>query len=60
MLQQQRGVELVLLSDVDPCGDLPDDGPRGWSMEELEAKTTERTRVIALSHVQFASGYAAD
>jgi len=60
VLQQQRGVELVLLSDVDPCGDLPDDGPRGWSMEELEAKTTERTRVIALSHVQFASGYAAD
>jgi selenocysteine lyase/cysteine desulfurase len=29
-------------------------------MEELEAKTTDRTRVIALSHVQFASGYAAD
>ena len=59
-LQQKRGVELVLLSDVDPCGGLPDDGPRGWSMEELEAKTTDRTRVVALSHVQFASGYAAD
>lgn len=59
-LQQKRGVELVLLSDVDPCGGLPDGGPRGWSMEELEAKTTDRTRVIALSHVQFASGYAAD
>ncbi len=59
-LQQKRGVELVLLSDVDPCGGLPDGGPRGWSMEELEAKTTDRTRVIALSHVQFTSGYAAD
>lgn len=59
-LQSERGVELVLLSDVDPTGDLPPDAPRGWSMEELEARTTERTRVIALSHVQFASGYAAD
>lgn len=60
VLQSERGVELVLLSDVDPVGDLPHGAPRGWSMEELEAKTTERTRVIALSHVQFASGYAAD
>lgn len=60
LLQQRRGVELVLLSDVDPCGGLPEGGPRGWSMDELEAKTTDRTRVIALSHVQFASGYAAD
>ena len=59
-LQSERGVELVLLSDVDPIGQLPPGAPRGWSMEELEARTTERTRVIALSHVQFASGYAAD
>ena len=59
-LQSERGVELILLSDVDPIGDLPPGAPRGWSMEELEARTTERTRVIALSHVQFASGYAAD
>ena len=59
-LQSERGVELILLSDVDPIGDLPPGAPSGWSMEELEARTTERTRVIALSHVQFASGYAAD
>ena len=59
-LQAERGVELVLLSDVDPTGDLPSGAPRAWSMEELEAHTTDRTRVIALSHVQFASGYAAD
>ena len=59
-LQSERGVELILLSDVDPIGNLPIGAPRGWSMEELEAKTTERTRVVALSHVQFASGYAAD
>ena len=29
-------------------------------MEELEAVVTDRTRVIAISHVQFSSGYAAD
>ena len=59
-LQRRRGVELVLLGDVDPLGDLPAGAPRAWSMEELEAKTTGRTRVVALSHVQFASGWAAD
>ena len=55
LLQQDRGVEIVLLSDVDPLGDLPPDLPRGWSIEELEERVTDRTRVIALSHVQFAS-----
>lgn len=60
-LQERRGVELILLSDSDPLGDLPEvDKPRGWSMEELESKVTKRTRVVALSHVQFSSGYAAD
>jgi cysteine desulfurase / selenocysteine lyase len=59
-LQRRRGVELVLLSDTDPIGGLPPGRPRGWSMEELEARTTPRTRVVAISHVQFTSGYAAD
>jgi selenocysteine lyase/cysteine desulfurase len=59
-LQRSRGVELVLLSDVDPLGGLAPGRPRGWSMAELEEKVTDRTKVIALSHVQFASGYAAD
>lgn len=59
-LQQERGVELVELSDVDPLGGLAPGRPRGWSMDELEARVTDRTRVVALSHVQFASGYAAD
>jgi cysteine desulfurase / selenocysteine lyase len=60
-LQQRRGVELILLSDCDPLGNLGDiEKPRGWSMEELASKVTPRTRVIALSHVQFSSGYAAD
>ena len=60
VLQGRRGVEHILLSDSDPTDGGVGDGLRGWSMEELEAKTTDRTRVIALSHVQFASGYATD
>jgi len=61
VLQQKRGVKLVLLSDSAPAPDCEDfDGPRGWSLEELEEKISDRTRVIALSHVQFTSGFAAD
>ncbi|MFK7817182.1 MAG: aminotransferase class V-fold PLP-dependent enzyme, partial [Planctomycetaceae bacterium] len=33
---------------------------RSWSFEELESAVTDRTRMIALSQVQFTSGYAAD
>lgn len=64
---KQRGVELILLSDTDvPQEDRPYTGPiddslaRGWSFEELESHVTDRTRIIAISHVQFTSGYAAD
>lgn len=61
VLQRRRGVELRMLADHDPVGGLGDVGlPRGWSMEELEAAVTDRTRVIAVSHVQFSSGFAAD
>lgn len=57
VLQRERGVKLILLADQ---GTEEGTGPRGWSMDELAAKVTERTRMIAVSHVQFASGYAAD
>ncbi len=64
---QRRGVELILLSDTDipqvdheAVAPIPDTFARGWSFEELESKVTDRTRIIALSHVQFTSGYAAD
>ncbi|MDB4766199.1 aminotransferase class V-fold PLP-dependent enzyme [bacterium] len=64
---KRRGVELILLSDTDvPQEDRPYTGPidssmaRGWSFEELESRVTDRTRIIAISHVQFTSGYAAD
>jgi selenocysteine lyase/cysteine desulfurase len=59
-MQRSRGVELVELSDVDPVGGHAPGRPRAWSMEELADRVTDRTRIVALSHVQFASGYAAD
>lgn len=61
VLQARRGVELILLADRDPLGDpVTGNKPRGWSMAELKARVTARTRVVAISHVQFSSGYAAD
>ncbi len=61
VLQKRRGVELLLLPDSDPLGNCSDvTKPKGWSMEQLEEMVTERTRIVALSHVQFTSGYAAD
>lgn len=59
-LQEQRGVELVLLTNHE----YPDQNARGlpasWSMAELEERVTSRTRIVAISHVQFTSGFAAD
>lgn len=57
-MQQEKGVELVLLSDIGEGDDTS--GLRGWSMEELEKQVTDRTRIVAVSHVQFASGFSAD
>jgi len=59
-LQERRGVKLKLLSNVPARQDIDPALPGSWSMEELQNLITPRTRVIALSHVQFASGYAAD
>lgn len=61
LLQNRRGVKLVLLSDGAPLieGETVQ-GPTGWSMEELEERISPRTKIVALSHVQFTSGYAAD
>jgi cysteine desulfurase/selenocysteine lyase len=59
-LQEQRGVELVLLPDRDLAGSAPAGGPVAWTMRDLQERTSARTRIVALSHVQFASGHAAD
>ncbi|MDZ7761487.1 MAG: aminotransferase class V-fold PLP-dependent enzyme [Desulfovermiculus sp.] len=60
-LQEQRGVSLRLL----PNRDMTPDGasgsmPCGWSIEDLEALLTPKTRLVVISHVQFSSGFAAD
>jgi cysteine desulfurase/selenocysteine lyase len=64
-LQEKRGVELVLLPDraVSPSvdkKDIPAGSPCGWTMADLETLVNDRTRIIAVSHVQFTSGFAAD
>jgi selenocysteine lyase/cysteine desulfurase len=59
-LQEKRGVELVLLPDRDISGAGNGDRPVAWTMRDLEERVTPKTRVVALSHVQFASGYCAD
>ncbi len=59
-LQEGRGVELRLLPDRNVVGAAAEGRPCAWSMADLEASVTPRTRIVALSHVQFTSGYAAD
>lgn len=59
-LQERRGVELVLLPDRDITGSAPAGKPVAWTMRDLEERVTPRTRIVAMSHVQFASGYCAD
>jgi cysteine desulfurase / selenocysteine lyase len=60
LLQQKRGARLVLIGDSDPIGNLAPGKPRGWSIDDLAQATTDRTRIVAISHVQFTSGFAAD
>ena len=64
---QRHDVELILLSDTDipqrehaKAGPIPAPFAGGWSFDELVSKVTDRTRVIAISHVQFTNGYTAD
>jgi cysteine desulfurase/selenocysteine lyase len=59
-LQERRGVELVLLTDGDINAPVPTGMPGGWSIADLEALVTKKTRILALSHVQFTSGFAVD
>lgn len=57
--ERARGIKLKLVSNRPAREDIPSSLIGSWSMEELESLITPRTRVIALSHVQFTSGYAA-
>lgn len=59
-LQEQRGVDLVLLKNHEYAVQTARSLPAAWSMAELEERVTSRTKIIAVSHVQFTSGFAAD
>ncbi len=53
-LQEKRGVVLRLV------GDTSKEKPVSWTLEALEELCSKKTKIIAVSHVQFTSGFAAD
>jgi len=60
-LQAKRCVEFIELpnrqrEDTLCFGNLPME----WTFADLEERITSRTRIVAVSHVQFTSGYAAN
>lgn len=60
-LQQNRGLTLGLLPDRDCGSDLPEDRPRGFLLSDLEKELKKGdVRAVALSQVQFASGFMVD
>ncbi|MBW7858439.1 MAG: aminotransferase class V-fold PLP-dependent enzyme, partial [Leptonema sp. (in: Bacteria)] len=66
VLQNQRGVKLNLIQDR--LTNLSEDmaqfelnslpGPTAFSIEDIDSVVTKNTRIIAISHVQFTSGFA--
>ena len=46
----------IALAGRDITGRAPPGRPVAWTMRDLEERVTKRTRIVALSHVQFASG----
>lgn len=60
VLQERRGVKVRFLSNIPARTDIPESVIGKWSEEELLELISPKTRLIALSHVQFTSGYAAD
>lgn len=59
-LQDNRGVFLRLLPNRDMTRGLCGSRPCGWSLEDLEGMISPKTRMVAISHVQFSSGFAAE
>ena len=58
---ERRGVRLVELPNViTPGNEVCGRRPCAFSLEDLEERITARTRVVALSTAQFASGFALD
>lgn len=57
-LQERRGVVLKLLPNIPARPDIDPAMVGKWTLEELERQITPRTKVIAVSHTQFTSGFA--
>ncbi|MFO7801472.1 MAG: aminotransferase class V-fold PLP-dependent enzyme [Desulfovermiculus sp.] len=59
-LQEHRGVNLRLLPNQNMAERAKTSKPCGWSIDDLEAQFNSNTHMVAISHVQFSSGFAAD
>jgi cysteine desulfurase/selenocysteine lyase len=59
-IQENRGAILKLVPDSSSGSFALGGRPFGFKIEELEKLITPRTKVVALSHVQFHSGFAVD
>ncbi|MCB1169190.1 MAG: aminotransferase class V-fold PLP-dependent enzyme [Leptospiraceae bacterium] len=60
VLQKDRGVSLKLIPDRKMSDHQREGMPGGFHLQDVEDLITDRTRMIALSHVQFTSGFACD
>ncbi len=58
-LQERRDVALDLLESRDLTG-VAGTRPGAFTAADVEKALTDRTRIVAVSHVQFTSGFAAD
>lgn len=63
-IQAERGAKLRLLSNHIPDGQpervSKSTRPIAFDLNELEAMITTKTKIVAVSHVQFTSGFAVD
>lgn len=59
-IQEARGAKLVLIKDQLAQDTAGNGRPCCFSLESLEELITARTRLVALSHVQFTSGFAVE
>lgn len=60
VLQKDRGVTLKLIQDRKLNEHQMDGMPGGFHLSDVEELINDHTRMIALSHVQFTSGFACD
>ncbi len=60
----KKRAKLKLIPDnrnlVQNSNEIPNRNPIGFTIEDIETLTTKKTKIIAISSVQFTSGFAAD